>query len=48
MACLQSRKIVFALAWSDHGSMIVNRLDYHRVDANRPSGSASDNDRQSF
>ena len=38
MANHQSRKIAFVLASSDHGTMIVNRFDYHMVDANRGFG----------
>jgi hypothetical protein len=34
----QSRKIAFVLASSDHGTMIVNRFDYHMVDADRGFG----------
>ena len=38
MATHQSRKIAFVLASSDHGTMIVNRFDYHMIDANRGFG----------
>jgi FkbM family methyltransferase len=34
----QSRKIAFVLASSDHGTMIVNRFDYHMVEADRGFG----------
>jgi hypothetical protein len=37
MAQHQSRKIAFVLASSDHGTMIVNRFDYHMVDADNTS-----------
>ena len=33
-----NRKIAFVLAASDHGTMIVNRFDYHMVDDNRGFG----------
>ena len=32
------RKLAFVLASSDHGTMIVNRLDYRMVDAERGYG----------
>src|SRR5262249_12915485 len=38
MAENQDRKIAFVLAASDHGTMIVNRFDYHMVEPNRGFG----------
>jgi FkbM family methyltransferase len=32
------RKLAFVLAATDHGSMILNRFDYHALDANRVYG----------
>jgi hypothetical protein len=32
------RKLAFVLAASDHGTIIVNRYDYHFVDQNRGFG----------
>jgi FkbM family methyltransferase len=38
MAKGSNRKVAFVLASSDHGAMIVNRFDYHMVDADRGFG----------